>query len=449
MVIVNMNSHVPSLKPVADMGDLSYDEQTRISFEKRVGEWVQAGLTTPDWPKSTLVSFLTGTWPRSATDSVAGNMLYSSMLYHVAFPFPAPQDISWTRNELYAAIVMMTKHQHEIIGGFVSQGGQTIIRPRRQTDRRRVFFKSLAKRYANTDTANRIEENSAVDEDDIDVLNVLTRTQPTTLGLAHVPEVFFQPLIQKLPSSPYTLLNSQIPSHKFLCLLEFLLPYVLNKPYNLVDMYRPQGHDTAAVAKCILSVFVRLEETRIRWQMFECVLANTMPRLLDSLDHLFQISFQPLEQPPLEDSSLSTISSSRIIICALLDQLALFLPNPTYFHGAFSFSVLTLKSLISVYISSAAESANLSRLSTCVLRQTGPSLLLVSGTDTTSNVPVIFGAYIPMLWREHSSDDPAYFGSEDSLLFQLVPTHDVFLCTNRRAKNTPVCIQRQAYPLGM
>ena len=134
------------------------------------------------------------------------------------------------------------------------------------------------------------------------------------------------------------------------------------------------------------------------------------------------------------DTSLSTISSSRILTCALLDQLALFLPNPTYFHDAFSSSVLTLKSLVPVYISSAAGSADLSSLSTCVLRHTGPSLLLVSGTDTASKVPVIFGAYIPMLWREHSSDEPAYFGSEDSLLFQLAPTHDVFLCVKPSSK---------------
>ena len=77
-------------------------------------------------------------------------MLYNSMLYHVAFPFPALQDISWTRPELYAAIIMMTKHQHEIIGGFVSQGGQTIVRPWNQRDRRGGFFKSLAKPYTRT-----------------------------------------------------------------------------------------------------------------------------------------------------------------------------------------------------------------------------------------------------------------------------------------------------------
>ncbi|MCJ1393670.1 hypothetical protein MMC18_006546 [Xylographa bjoerkii] len=465
-----MNSHAPSLTPVADMRDFSCDEQARVSFERRVRDWVQAGLMTPEqvtsrlknnhinekrcfkaeqvssfdqvfdtlsstegttkyWPKSTLVSFLTGTWPHSATDFAAGHMLCSSMLYHVAFPFPALQDISWTRNELYAAIVMMTKHQHKIIGGFVSQSGRTIIRSRNQTDRVRVFFKSLAKPYAKTDTANRIEGNSTSDEDDIDVLDVLAHTQPTMLGLAHVPEVFFQPLIQKLPRSPYVLLDSQVPSREFLCLLELLLPYVLNEQYNLVDIHRQQGHDNAAVNRCILSAFIRLGETGIRWQMFECVLANTMPRLLDSLDHLFQRFFQPLKKPALADTSFSTISSSRILTCARLDQLALFLPNPTYFHDAFSSSVLTLKSLIPVYISSAAESANLSSLSPCVLRHTGPSILLVSGTDTTSNVPVIFGAYIPMLWREHSSDGPAYFGSEDSLLFQLAPTHDVFLCT--------------------
>ena len=65
------------------------------------------------------------------------------------------------------------------------------------------------------------------------MLDVLAHTQPTILGLADVLEVFFQPLIQKLPNPPYDLLDLQISSHECLCLPKFLLPYVLIEPHNM------------------------------------------------------------------------------------------------------------------------------------------------------------------------------------------------------------------------
>lgn len=238
---------------------------------------VSVHLLLLDWPNTTFASFLARPWPFSSTALPAAHLLYTSILHHAAFPFAAPENVLLTRKELYMGLVMMTKHQHEIIGGFASQ--KDIVRPRNETDRRRVFFRSLAKPDQNTMSDDKTDEISAYSEDNIDLLDVLAHTQPRARGLPDVPEVFFRSLVQELPCSRYSLSDLQIPSHDFSNLLEFLLPYIFHEPYHFVSMHPQQEQDITAVSQCILSAFVCVNEEGIRWQNFECVVSNIMVSL--------------------------------------------------------------------------------------------------------------------------------------------------------------------------
>lgn len=53
-----------------------------------------------------------------------------------------------------------------------------------------------------------------------------------------------------------------------------------------------------------------------------------------------------------------------------------------------------------------------------------------------------------MRWRVSSKDAPTYFGSEDSLLFQLAPTHDVFRCTEPSNKQYALMIPEEGLFFG-
>ena len=125
--------------------------------------------------------------------------------------------------------------------------------------------------------------------------------------------------------------------------------------------------------------------------------------------------------------------SAAILTPTILSQLALFFPSPTYYHNPYLTSGRNVKSLLPLYLSDRLSLDNtrapsLEALANGVLLEPHPSILLVSGEDSTNGDSVIFGAYLPMEWQERPKGSEAHFGSADSLLFQLAPIHDLFRC---------------------
>lgn len=236
-------------------------------------------------------------------------------------------------------------------------------------------------------------------------------------------------------------------------------------------------------ASCILHSFGAEQNLGIGYQIFEVVLANTLPHLFDSLAPLYERFLFPKDSglsnrsgaapdgslPPLSDLEVPSTESASyvpepllpvqgdILDLNLLSQLSFVFSDKSIFHrvhplylghkhgysmGSFRQSVFKWKGPSFVLVSGTLLSPTTkqsrartflddlphrrlssSRASGAPLPNSGLAQSSSAAAQDQESRSIIYGAYIPVPWE---ATDRATFGTDKTTLFQLSPLHDVF-----------------------
>lgn len=238
------------------------------------------------WSESTFSEFLSHLLPAFSTfEQSAAQLLYRSLQYHSRFPFPGLEVAAIaapiTRDRLYAGLVMISEHQHKVIGDALWLDGKQVRRSRTESDRRRLLFRSLAHAQEGThgdEFANR-SENAVehVDENVVDVLDVLSHTQPLTTMLVEVPEEFFRPVMKALPRLS-RLQDLRIEHEDLVNLIQLLL--IFAQPEDQSRISHRSARDFGEATKVLRSLAAAFSDngSAVDWERFELVVSNGMVR---------------------------------------------------------------------------------------------------------------------------------------------------------------------------
>jgi len=259
--------------------------------------------------------------------------------------------------------------------------------------------------------------------------------------------------------------HSQIPIDNFRRLLMLLLVIAPLQSQDNLSKFGEGLTETRLeglrrVADSILWSFTPEENAGISYHSFDTIIPASLPYLFDALNPLFEhFLFSKNIDLSRRKSSTSTSTPAlapspqvpelplepllqtegEILDLPLLSQLSFFLKGPTLFHR------------LRLLYSGGTAGFSLGSFEQKVLNWRAPSILLVSGTRLPSTphdsrqrafaeiLPpkrfldsgpgnsrtnrVVYGAYIPLPWKQTPKDplsDPA------TLLFQLEPLHEVF-----------------------
>jgi len=259
--------------------------------------------------------------------------------------------------------------------------------------------------------------------------------------------------------------HSQIPIDNFRRLLMLLLVIAPLQSQDNLSKFGEGLTETRLeglrrVADSILWSFTPEENAGISYHSFDTIIPASLPYLFDALNPLFEhFLFSKNIDLSRRKSSTSTSTPAlapspqvpelplepllqtegEILDLPLLSQLSFFLKGPTLFHR------------LRLLYSGGTAGFSLGSFEQKVLNWRAPSILLVSGTRLPSTphdsrqrafaeiLPpkrfldsgpgnsrtnrVVYGAYIPLPWKQTPKDplsDPV------TLLFQLEPLHEVF-----------------------
>jgi hypothetical protein len=222
-----------------------------------------------------------------------------------------------------------------------------------------------------------------------------------------------------------------------------------------------------AVASCVVASFIDVEKSMgVKYKAWNRVIPNRLPYLLKGFSPLFEhflfsknLDFtkhkdmpaiegseastsappapaQPIIAPPPREPLLQT--EGEILDLNILSQLSFFLPGTAIFRR------------LRLLYSGADAGFSMRSFETKVFNWRSPTILLVSGTrispegdsgpdrafidtlppkrlpdssEKAGKERLIFGVYCPEPWKQTFKTP---FGSPDTMLFQLSPTHDVW-----------------------
>ena len=214
------------------------------------------------------LSLLSHIWPSSVIGN-AGSLLYESLLYHAAFPFPI-SETTLSRDALYAALSLITKHQNDVLDG------SEFTQSRTSQDRRRVLFRSLAKPRQHSEKQEDHDAAETPDETTIDLLNILLITQPPSPDSPPINEKSFQPLLNSLPRTPYRLENLHILSSEFNELLQVILMFVPDQQFQISGRCARRKENLNGVTRSVMAAFLSEDDQNITWTRFEKVISSLM-----------------------------------------------------------------------------------------------------------------------------------------------------------------------------
>ncbi|KAI9841598.1 MAG: Restriction of telomere capping protein 5 [Sclerophora amabilis] len=433
------------------------------------------------WREETLCRFL------EIPDALAvGPVMYQSVTYLGAFPFPslAPSILSF--EALLKVIVIMTERY-----------GRVLKRGKR--DRIRLLFRSLAvfdrkmshvehelenvelhdpdekaegngerssqeairkprAGFAVDDPVNDSDEDEAEDEDDDELALA-------ALDSLDAIEVFKH-------GEKSNINHAQIPADNFRRLLMLLIVIAPLSPQESLSKYSDRFADDQLeglrrTADSILWAFGVEKHPGVLYHNFNAIIPASLPHLFDGFNPLFEhfLFSKTLNLSQRKPSSASGSPPAQsapaapapeplppllpepgeILDLNTLSQLSFFLPPPSPFRR--------LRPLFS----GASAGFSMGSFETHVFNWRSPTILLVSGTripysrlggnqdlsnrekafiDTlpskrfsdgakgnSQDNRVVYGAYVPALWKHTPKE---CFGDTETLLFQLSPIHEVF-----------------------
>ncbi|KAL2134316.1 hypothetical protein VTI74DRAFT_513 [Chaetomium olivicolor] len=262
--------------------------------------------------------------------------------------------------------------------------------------------------------------------------------------------------------NPATAHGAMIPADNLRKLIMLLLLIAPLDPQESLSSYsnRLSGDDLDSLrttADCILASFLNVEQTPgIGFPRFNAVIPASMPFIFNGFTALFEhflfskdLDFhkhkgdkpQPISPPPELVQPLLEQTGS-IMNLNVLSQLSFFIPGSSLFRR------------LRLLYSGDEDGFSMGSFESKVFNWRAPTILLVSGTrlpeeaEHTRNGPssaflatlpsrrfppgngsgpkgdtLTFGVYLSQPWKHTHRE---CFGTEDTLLFQLQPVHDVF-----------------------
>jgi hypothetical protein len=263
-------------------------------------------------------------------------------------------------------------------------------------------------------------------------------------------EVFKQDQIQRIDRK---MNHAMVPVNNFKPLLMLLLLFGGIKPQTNLPEYAESLNEKSLkalddAAEAIIATFEPdLEHKGIRYSNFVKVLSTTMPDMFEPLNALFEhflfsknINLSAHKGDTVRSSGSSiprismihdpTESSSPILNDTLISQLSMSIhmgpPNST------PTNIYASNARFDPLFSTATHGTSLSSFARHVTTWTSNTLLLLSGTSSTSpSQPITIGAYLPERWTDstnkHSNPDlPTSTHLNHAALFLFSPRHAVF-----------------------
>jgi hypothetical protein len=263
--------------------------------------------------------------------------------------------------------------------------------------------------------------------------------------------------------------HAMIPTDNFLTLIMFLLLIAPLAPQEPLSTYVENLNEETLQnlrqeAYSLLQSFGVERNPGISYKVFRKVVSDTMPNLFNPLTSLFEhFFFDPdfdmahahrsrafvssvhgqeeprssvkKREPPVKRITIPEIRGDLLNV-SVVSHLSFILPPSTIFDN------------LTLLYSGASAGFSMPTFQTSVFNWQSPTILLVSGTllDTAHPTPVskaflssipyrrfkssvrvgervTYGAYIPTPWKQTHKTS---FGTKDTLLFELLPQHDLF-----------------------
>ena len=214
-------------------------------------------------------------------------------------------------HELFAGLVMLSKTQCDAGGLEAWMNGAETQRSRKDQDRARLLFRSLAEAQ---DRLAEGDETLYVDEDILDTLDVLSHGQPEEAMMVKVPEEFFRPFLKTLPLLP-RLESLHVKHEDMKYWIQFLLIFMPK-----LDSQDPDPEALQREVVNLMRTLSRDGSTTFNWETFKSIISNAevypflasrtvlltlkQPKLLDGLDNLINCFFE--DGLPLEGHGTST-----------------------------------------------------------------------------------------------------------------------------------------------
>ena len=190
---------------------------------------------------------------------------------------------------LLRAAGMFTGRHEYVFSGWGTYDEDSEPKTRDETDRRKFLFRSFAISGQGTTTEKRktIEDNGD-EEDENNILDVLAYTQPGARpGLTPVSRKSLRVLLRSLPISRINLRDLSIPRDEFLILLKLLIVSFQDQAGVFAEQFAQDLHGVDLVANCVLTTFIKKEESSITWESFNSTIIHS---LVTSFPHSFYLA---------------------------------------------------------------------------------------------------------------------------------------------------------------
>lgn len=438
----------------------------------------ESGLTY--WRESILCGFLE---VNDAFD--AGPVIFQLVSGLAAFPFPTESPAILTKEALFMAVTLLTrkyegllKDVHKIDWIVEVYRSLTVLDRGSSGSLSPGCLTGTAKKSENDTAGPALSDSRVEDEQDDDRL------------AAAALRIF-----DSAPSSSYhaelSIMSAHVPYQNLGRLVRLLLLIAPMSGRERVSTYLAQLSDAKRsrveeVADAIMSTYMSADANGIRLASFKDITMVCFPYIFDALTSLFErflfehdvalstrkstdsasLSVPPtplLPPPPDRELPLVLPQEGEILDAALLSQLS------------FSFGASNVFRRLRPLFSGAVAGFSMGSFERTVFNWQAPSILLVSGTilspdtstgrerafldalpskrlpssipagDSQSSRRVVYGAYISSPWKQTHK---ACFADDNSLLFQLYPTHDMFPASSVR-KDYVYFNKSSAWPPGV
>ncbi|KAF1958693.1 restriction of telomere capping protein 5 [Byssothecium circinans] len=264
--------------------------------------------------------------------------------------------------------------------------------------------------------------------------------------------------------------HSIIPTDNFLKLIELLLLIAPMDAQESLSIFAGKLSDERVAdlrqtANVVLSSFGVENDPGVNYRTFNTVVSTCLPFLFDGLNPLFEhflfakefdlskrkhdadnsgLEHRPLVTPPKPVMEPEPIlqEAGEILNLTTLSQLSFFIKGSNLFrrlrplysgntHGfsmgsfekqAFNWRAPTILLVSGRLLPSTPSNVRERILSDMLPPKRYPSSIIPESSDIT----ITFGAYIPAQWR---LTHRGCFGDSSTILFQLAPTHDIFIAS--------------------
>ena len=415
------------------------------------------------WKEDTLCKFLS-----LPEELRVGSVLYQMTTYLGAFPFPSLAPCILTREAMLKVVTIMTDKYAKILKRGRHDKIRLLFRSLAVFDRRMSRGPALPSEKQKPSLDELVEEQRPDDQKEDPGLEKIRShvagfaiDEPSNddeeedddeLALAALDaldaiEVFKQD--QKIDRK---INHAQVPVDHFKKLIVLLLHLA---PLDALDNIADFGQDLTKehvraleqVAGSIIAAFEPDESSQgVRYAAFTKAVSSSLPKLFEPLGALFEhflfsknIDLSkhkgppsaatqrdvPIKTSPIMSTGSNNKQSSSLLTPAIVAHLSTFLSLTPASNSAGS-NLFHSNARFHPLYSTTNHGTSLSSFSRQVLSWQSPTLLLVSGTSSSSKPPrvITLGTFLTTPWdKPSSSTDPS--GTRPTL-FQLSPRHAVF-----------------------